>query len=105
MPRPSRLVHLAIPFVPLLVVCASGGRPHASMRPAQQPDRPQSAPAPPASAGEAPRQTQEDDYTSYELLAPESASFRILYDVTATTPGARYYFNTIRKAARLATSA
>lgn len=97
MPRPSRLVNLAIPLVPLLVVCASGGRPHASMRPAQQPDRPQSAPAPPPSAGEAPRQTQEDDYTSYELLAPESASFRILYDVTATTPGARYYFNTIRK--------
>jgi photosystem II stability/assembly factor-like uncharacterized protein len=46
----------------------------------------------------APRgQTQADDYTSYELLAPETAQFRILYDVTATTPGARYYFNPIRK--------
>jgi hypothetical protein len=39
----------------------------------------------------------EDEYTRYELLAPESASFRILYDVTATTPGARYFFNPIRK--------
>ncbi len=42
------------------------------------------------------RQTQRDDYTRYELLAPETQSFRILYEVTATTPGARFYFNTIR---------
>ena len=38
-----------------------------------------------------------DDYTRYELLAPESAQFRITYDVTATKPGARYFFNIIRK--------
>ena len=38
-----------------------------------------------------------DDYTRYELLAPDGASFRIIYDVTATTPGARFYFNPIRK--------
>jgi hypothetical protein len=44
----------------------------------------------------APRQTQEDDYTRYELLAPESAQFRIYYEVTATTPGARFFYNTIR---------
>lgn len=44
-----------------------------------------------------PRQTQEDDYTRYELLAPDSAQFRILYEVTATTPGARFFFNAIRK--------
>jgi hypothetical protein len=44
-----------------------------------------------------PQQTQADDYTRYELLAPASAQFRITYDVTATTPGARFYFNTIRK--------
>lgn len=50
------------------------------------------APAP-APAG----QTQADDYTSYELLAPDTAQFRILYDVTATTAGARYFFNPIRK--------
>lgn len=39
----------------------------------------------------------EDEYTRYELLAPETASFRILYDVTATTPGARFFYNPIRK--------
>jgi len=49
--------------------------------------------APPAS----PRQTEEDDYTRYELLAPETQQFAIVYDVTATTPGARFYFNPIRK--------
>ena len=38
-----------------------------------------------------------DDYTRYELLAPETAQFRIVYEVTATTPGALYYFNPIRK--------
>ena len=46
---------------------------------------------------ESPRQTEADAYTRYELLAPGSAKFRIVYDVTATTPGARYYFNPIRK--------
>ena len=44
-----------------------------------------------------PRQTEADAYTRYELLAPGSAKFRIVYEVTATTPGARYYFNPIRK--------
>jgi hypothetical protein len=38
-----------------------------------------------------------DSYTRYELLAPETASFRIVYDVTATTAGAKYYFNPIRQ--------
>ena len=38
-----------------------------------------------------------DDYTRYELLAPETAQFRIVYEVTATTPGAAFYFNPIRK--------
>src|SRR6187402_2258069 len=42
------------------------------------------------------RQTQADDYTRYELLAPGSGKFRILYDVTATTPGATHFFNAIR---------
>ena len=40
-------------------------------------------------------QTQEDDYTRYELLAPESAQFRIIYEVTATRPGARLYLSLI----------
>ena len=39
----------------------------------------------------------EDEYTRYELLAPETASFRITYDVTAVTPGAKFFFNPIRK--------
>lgn len=39
----------------------------------------------------------DDEYTRYELLAPETASFRIIYDVTAVTPGATFYFNAIRK--------
>jgi len=42
-------------------------------------------------------QTETDEYTRYELLAPESASFAIRYEVTATTQGAKYYFNPIRK--------
>ena len=42
------------------------------------------------------RQTEADAYTRYELLAPGSAKFRIVYDVTATTAGAVYYFNPIR---------
>jgi hypothetical protein len=41
--------------------------------------------------------TQTDEYTRYELLAPETAQFRIFYEVTAITPGALYYFNPIRK--------
>ena len=43
------------------------------------------------------RQTQADDYTRYELLAPGSGKFRILYEVTATTPGATEFFNAIRR--------
>jgi hypothetical protein len=45
----------------------------------------------------APAQTETDEYTRYELLSPDSASFAIRYEVTATTPGAKYYFNPIRK--------
>ncbi len=51
----------------------------------------------PAAAQSAPRQSEADAYTRYELLAPGSAKFRIIYEVTATTPGATYYFNPIRK--------
>jgi hypothetical protein len=42
-------------------------------------------------------QTETDEYTRYELLSPESASFAIHYEITATTAGAKYYFNPIRK--------
>jgi hypothetical protein len=43
------------------------------------------------------QQTQTDDYTRYELQGPETHSFRILYDLSATAAGAPYYFNTIRR--------
>src|SRR6201981_865657 len=42
-------------------------------------------------------QGETDEYTRYELLAPESSSFAIHYEVTATTAGAKYFFNPIRK--------
>ena len=38
-----------------------------------------------------------DAYTRYELLAPGSAKFKIIYEVTAVSPGAAYYFNPIRR--------
>ena len=68
----------------------------------QPPARP--APAPAANAG--PSQSSavasteakaEDEYTRYELLAPETAQFHILYEVTAIDPGATAFFNPIRK--------
>lgn len=40
--------------------------------------------------------TSGDAYTRYELLAPETNSFRILYEITETRPGAKYHFNPIR---------
>lgn len=42
-------------------------------------------------------QTEADEYTRYELLAPDTAQFRILYEVTATAPGASVFYNPIRK--------
>ena len=42
-------------------------------------------------------QTETDEYTRYELLGPETNSFRIYYEVTATTAGAKYFYNPIRK--------
>jgi hypothetical protein len=43
------------------------------------------------------RQTSAGEFTRYELLEPGSGRFRILYEVWATTPGARYFFNPIRR--------
>ena len=42
-------------------------------------------------------QSETDEYTRYELLEPGSASFKIYYEVTATTAGAKVYYNPIRK--------
>lgn len=37
-----------------------------------------------------------DEFTLYELLPPETHSFAITYDVTATHEGAQFFFNPIR---------
>jgi hypothetical protein len=42
-------------------------------------------------------QRETDEYTRYELLAPDTNSFKITYEVTATTTGAKYFYNPIRK--------
>ena len=42
-------------------------------------------------------QTEADEYTRYELLAADSASFKISYEVTATAAGAMFFYNPIRK--------
>ena len=52
------------------------------------------SPAPPPPP---PAQTEADEYTRYELLQPGTGRFHILYEVTATTPGATRFFNPIRK--------
>ena len=37
-----------------------------------------------------------DDFTVYELLAPSTHSFDIIYDVTQASEGAAYFYNPIR---------
>src|SRR5882724_8896393 len=37
-----------------------------------------------------------DTYTRYELLAPATHQFRIIYEVTETTPGAKFHHNIVR---------
>jgi hypothetical protein len=58
---------------------------------------PQQASAPSVVSASSTKQTETDEYTRYELLTPESASFKISYEVTATTPGAKFFYNPIRK--------
>jgi hypothetical protein len=50
-----------------------------------------------SASASAAHQTETDEYTRYELLAPDSASFKIYYEVTATTAGAKVFYNPIRK--------
>jgi hypothetical protein len=40
-------------------------------------------------------QTVQDEYAVYDLLAPETASFRTVYEVAVTTPGATTFFDRI----------
>src|SRR5215204_4378933 len=69
--------------LPLLAACA-------------QPQRVVTTPAAAQAQAQAPER-EADEYTRYELLGPETARFRILFEVTATEPGATFYFNPIRK--------
>ena len=56
-----------------------------------------SAQSPSPAPSALPAQTEADEYTRYELLGPGTGRFHILYEVTATTPGATVFFNPIRK--------
>ena len=40
--------------------------------------------------------SQMDEYVRYELLPPETASFKVTFEVSATTPGAREYLDRAR---------
>lgn len=88
----------------LLLLPAGASAVVASTETGQAAAPPAGGPAPaarPAAEAKAPRvrqgQAEADDYTRYELLGPDSAQFHILYEVTATSPGATAYFNPIRK--------
>jgi hypothetical protein len=52
-------------------------------------------PSPPPVAPSLPQEA--NGYTRYELMAPGSGKFRIIYDITAIRPGATAFFNPIRK--------
>ena len=52
------------------------------------------APPPPAAVI---REARYDDYTRYELLAPETARFKIQFETVAERAGDSAYFNPIRK--------
>jgi hypothetical protein len=89
MDRWNRLIQERVRFaVALCIAAAFGSIAYAEAPPAAQDDVYFSA-----GAG----QTEADAYTRYELLAPDTASFKIYYEVAATTAGARFFYNPIRK--------
>jgi hypothetical protein len=49
-----------------------------------------------AAAARVPAQQEADGYTRYELLAPGSGKFRIVYEISAVAPGAAAYCNPVR---------
>jgi hypothetical protein len=55
-----------------------------------------SSPNEPLPPGAGPAQSEADEYTRYELLGWDSHKFRITHEVSATTPGARYYYAFVR---------
>jgi hypothetical protein len=67
----------------------------ASQSPApSRPPIPTPAPGSPAAVI---REARYDDYTRYELLAPDTAQFAIQFETVATKAGDTFYFNPIRK--------
>ena len=45
----------------------------------------------------APQQFTQDEYAEYWLLAPESGSFKTVYEVAVTTPGATTFLDSLLK--------
>lgn len=43
----------------------------------------------------------DEEFTVYELLAPETHKFAIIYDVATSTQGARFFFNPIRRGSKV----
>jgi hypothetical protein len=76
----------------IAAILALGGAVLAAQTPAKS--SPGAVPSPAAAPAE---RMEADEYTRYELLAPETAQFHILYEVTAIQPGATVFFNPIRK--------
>jgi hypothetical protein len=104
-PTPSSQPPAANPTPTPASLAAAPGPPPAPARPAAERRPPAPAPAQPAPAIAQPPETgraeeartEADEYTRYELLAPETGEFHILYEVTAVAPGATVFFNPIRK--------
>jgi hypothetical protein len=80
-------------FLSLTMICCAAAGQVASAQAASSQSSKDAVVYPTANA----QQTETDEYTRYELLAPETASFKIYYEVTATTAGAKYFYNPIRK--------
>jgi len=88
-PRPAQAALLGALACGLLAVqCMGPAR--------QRGPRPGSALASwPIASGALP-QTDDDESTTYELLAPGSGEFHVRYEVSATTPGNTSYYNILR---------
>ncbi|MEA2564018.1 MAG: hypothetical protein QOH06_5522 [Acidobacteriota bacterium] len=83
-------MHLRLPLLPLLLLVACA-QPRQALKAPVVP-----SPHPAFQAQATGPEREADEYTRYELLEPESAQFRILFEITAIEPGATAYFNPIR---------
>lgn len=87
----GKTMKIGLIAVATVCLCTHGDRTSARGRPSQ------TKVAQISNADTAELQSETDAYTRYELLAPETASFKIVYEITATTAGAKSYYNPIRK--------